>query len=120
MQMLRHFWDAAALVDSGAAARDERHMPCCTEAELGALWHGAGLCDIEVTGLTVAQRFADFDDFWRPFELRTGPAGALVAQLSPAQRDSLRALLRERTLGAGPDRPFGLTARAVAARGLVP
>jgi SAM-dependent methyltransferase len=65
--------------------------------------------------LTVVTAFTSFEDYWDPFLLGTGPAGAHVAHLSDAGRAALRAELEDH-LGQG---PFELTARARWVRGTV-
>ena len=120
MEMLRVFWDEAVAQDPKADARDEGHMPHCTEVELRQLWESAGLQNIEVAGLTIEQRFESFDDYWQPFLLKTGPAGAYVASLDPTGQAALRDRVRRRLLGDEPDRPFVLHSRAWAVRGQVP
>ena len=63
--------------------------------------------------VSVEQR--SFDDWWEPFTLGVGPAGAHVAGLEPSARDQLRELCR-RTVPAA---PFVVDARCWAARGVV-
>jgi hypothetical protein len=55
-----------------------------------------------------------FEDWWEPFTLGVGPAGAYTAGLDPPRRAALRERCRERM----PVAPFVLPARAWAARGL--
>lgn len=117
MKMLRVFWDEVTAVDPTADPRDERHMPHCTKDELLQLFRDGGLVEVEATALTIQQRFHSFDEYWAPFLLETGPAGAYVAQLSPEQRTALRERLRVRVLAGRPDQPFDLPARAWAVRG---
>ena len=120
MAMLRVFWDEAIALKPAMAARDERNMPFCRKAELGALWRANGLEDVSEDGPTIQTRFASFDDYWIPFLDRQGPAGAYMATLEAAEREQLRGKLRRRLLGEGPDRPIALTARAWVVRGRVP
>jgi SAM-dependent methyltransferase len=120
MEMLRVFWDEAVALRPDDDARDERHMRFCRRGELADLWRGRGLEAVEEQALTIETRFASFDDFWAPFLLKQGPAGAYVAALSPSDRVALEQRLRRRLLGAGPDRPIVLTARAWAVRGVAP
>lgn len=120
MEMLRVFWDEAIALHPDHAARDERNMPFCKPGELAMLWRAQGLRDVAEEGLTIETRFASFDDFWAPFLTKQGPAGAYVASLSAADRDALRARLRRRLLGDGPDRPLVMHARAWTVRGTVP
>jgi SAM-dependent methyltransferase len=117
MQMLRVFWDEALRFDAAAATRDEAHMPLCRRGELAALWRGEGLHDVEEISLQVTLRFSSFDDYWEPFRLGQGPAGAYVAQLPRERQKELGERLRRRLLDAEPDRRMELQARAWAVRG---
>jgi len=119
MQMLRVFWDEAIACDSGAAARDERHMPLCKRGELSALWRAHGLEHVEGQPLTIQLSFASFEDFWSPLLGGQGPAGAYVATLTATGREALRLRLRRRLLGDAPDRAITLQARAWAVKGTV-
>lgn len=115
MQMLRIFWDAVVALDAGAEHVNEKHMPLSRAGELASLWKEAGLRGVEERPLEIAMRFESFDDYWRPFLLGQGPAGAYVARLSAEGQAALRERLRER-LSARPG-GFELRARAWAARG---
>jgi len=116
MQMMRLFWDAAKDVDPAAASQDEglRFGDVSDPDPLRTCWTGAGLRDVEVTGIVVPTVFRDFADFWEPFEGGTGAAPAYAATLPVEQRDAIRDLLRSRLPQAG---PIELTARAWAVRG---
>jgi SAM-dependent methyltransferase len=120
MEMLRVFWDEAAALDPVAAARDEKHMPLCKKGELAAFFREAKLHAVTETALVVTLRFGSFDDYWEPFRLGQGPAGAYVAKLSSERQSLLRVRLRERLLGDGADRPIELGARAWAVKATVP
>jgi hypothetical protein len=65
--------------------------------------------------LTVTVRFATFDEWWEPFTLGVGPAGAYIARLDEAQRDSLRS----RCVQLLPPPPFEIAASAWCVRALV-
>ena len=117
MQMLRVFWDEAVRLDAAAATRDEAHMPLCKKGELAAAWRRAGLYDVRETSLGVTLRFGSFDDYWEPFRLGQGPAGAYVAQLPRERQTELGERLRRRLLGAEPDHPIELRASVWAVRG---
>jgi SAM-dependent methyltransferase len=120
MKMLRLFWNEAVALDTAAEPRDENRMPLCHEGELAGLWRSQGLDDVLQQPLDVTLRFESFDDYWAPFLLGQGPAGAYAASLPPERREQLRARLRERLLAGGPDRPFELQARAWVVKGRVP
>ncbi|GGM77128.1 methyltransferase [Lentzea pudingi] len=116
MRMMRLFWDAAKDVDPAAASRDEglRFSSVSAPGPLRALWAGAGLRDVEVTGIVVPTVFRDFDDFWSPFLGGAGAAPAYAATLPPEQLGAVRDLLRSRLPEHG---PIELTAKAWAVRG---
>lgn len=119
IRMLRLFWDAAVAVAPAVAEKmDERHMPLCRSGELAALWRANGLAQVEERPLTITTQFASFPDYWDPFLLGQGPAGAFVAKLNPEQQRGLRAELERRVSAAAPR--FALPARAWAVRGVVP
>ena len=119
MEMLRAFWDEAVALTPANAAKDERHMPLCRRGDLTALWRGEGLQDVVEEALTIETRFASFDDFWAPFLEKQGPAGGYAASLSAEDREALRLRLRQRLLGAGPDKVIVMHARAWAVRGTI-
>lgn len=120
MEMLRAFWDEAVALTPANASKDERNMPLCRRGDLTALWRDQGLQVVVEEGLIVETRFSSFDDFWTPFLERQGPAGAYAASLPAADREALRLGLRQRLLGAGPDKAIFMHARAWAVRGIVP
>jgi hypothetical protein len=118
MELIRHYWDAAACVDPTAAERglDERFALCHPES-LSAAFSEAGLRSVKLPAIDIDLRFADFDDYWQPFLAGQGPAPAHAMHLQPAQREGVRALLRER-LPVRPDGAVVLQARAWVARGM--
>jgi len=120
MEMLRVFWDEATALDPAVAERDEKDMPLCKPGELAALFRGAKLETVSETALVIQLHCRSFDDYWEPFGLGQGPAGAYVAALPPERQRALRERLRTRLLGSGADRPLEMRARAWAARGTVP
>lgn len=120
MRMLRVFWDAAAAVDPGTAGVDEARMRLCRAGELGRLWQHAGLKDVAERPLEIHMRFASLADYWDPFLLGQGPAGAYARKLDRERREALRGELRRRLGLTADDTPFSLPARAWAVRGIVP
>jgi len=58
---------------------------------------------------------ATFEEWWEPFTLGVGPAGAFAAGLDPALLDELR----ERCRALQPEPPFVVRAAAWTARGVV-
>lgn len=120
MQMMRHFWAAAADVDPAGAALDEgTRFPLCRPDPLRRLWLAAGLADVEVRGIEIPTEFASFDDFWRPFLGGQGAAPGYLAALPPSQQDAIRSALRDRVPTTA-DGSVALTARAWAVRGIRP
>jgi hypothetical protein len=92
MEMMRHFWDAAAELDPAAADLDEgRRFPMCQPVSLVDLFAGI-LGDVQVRPIDVPTHFCDFDDYWTPFLGGQGPAPGYAMSLS----DESRAALRER------------------------
>jgi SAM-dependent methyltransferase len=117
MRMLRVFFDAALALDP-SAPDEGRVMRFQDGEDLARLWSDTGLRAVETAPLDVAVEYADFDDYWLPFESGVGPAGAYCASLAPRQREALREECRRR-LGS-PSSPFTLSARAWAVRGSTP
>ena len=117
MEMLRVFWDEAVALDPRAEENDERHMRLSRAGELAALWR-EHLQNVADTALTMETQFSSFADYWSPFLLQQGPAGAHVATLSLDDRERLKLRLRQRLLGSRADGPITLRARAWAVRGI--
>jgi hypothetical protein len=119
MQFLRHFWDAAATVDSAARALDEgKRFALCHPDRLARLFHSGNLGDVCCDRIEIATTFANFRDYWQPFLGGTGPAPSYVASLDAERRAMLSRKLEE-TLPRGPDGTIAFTARAWAVRGTV-
>lgn len=114
MGMLRMFWDEAVALNREAEPRDERHMPLCSRGALAELWRDHGLHGVDEQALTIEMVFTSFDDYWQPFLLGQGPAGAYVTSLSEFDRRAVQSRLRLRWADGLP-----LTARAWAVRGVV-
>jgi SAM-dependent methyltransferase len=108
---LATFWRAVRDVDP--AARDETDLPGSREGHLASLFEAAGLHRVEASTLTVRSGFATFAEWWEPYELGVGPAGAYVAGLDPARREQLQA----RCAALLPAPPFEIEASAWAAVG---
>jgi SAM-dependent methyltransferase len=94
-------------------APDESELAGARQGHLAELLTAAGWIDVEDDALTVRVEHAAFDEWWEPFTLGVGPAGAFVAGLDGDATEELRAHLREH-LGEG---PIVIPARAWAARG---
>lgn len=118
MQLMRHFWNAAAALDPQARDQDEgRRFPICQPNPLRELFQNAGLKDVEVRPLDIATDFRDFDDYWTPFLGGQGPAPGYAMSLSAEQRLALRERIRT-GLPFAVDGSIPLVARAWAVRGL--
>ena len=119
MQMLRVFWDEVTALSPQADRLDEAHMRLCKQGELTSLWKEHGLANVSEVALAITMQFGSFDDYWSPFLLGQGPAGAYVRSLSKEDQSALEQRLRKRLLGGGPDRAIELPGRAWAVKGSV-
>jgi SAM-dependent methyltransferase len=120
MQLMRHFWDAAAALDPAALDLDEgRRFPICDLTKLARLFQEAGLAQVDGRAIDVPTVFRDFDDYWSPFLGGQGPAPAYAMSLGEDRRGALREHLRA-SLPTAVDGSIHLTARAWAARGHTP
>ncbi len=116
MPALETFWTAAASLDPTLGG--QLRLLGNGEGEIASLLRRAGLADVEQDELYASALYAGFDDWWRPFEIGVGPAGAYCKALSHPQQAALRAASHE-ALGK-PQGSFTLDARAWFARGTVP
>ena len=119
MRMLRVFWDAAVSIDPQAEKLDEKHMPLCRAGGLLQLWKQGGLKNVEERPLDITTRFENFRDYWDPFLLKQGPAGAYAASLDRDRLQKLRSEVKRRMSVTAENAPFGLPARVWAVRGVV-
>jgi SAM-dependent methyltransferase len=120
MGMLRTFWDAAADVDARAESLDEKHMPLCRAGELSHLWEQGGLQNVHEQSLDITMKFDSFPDYWEPFLLGQGPAGAYLRTVPPDRLQVLRSALKARLPLSSQTDAFILPARVWAVRGTVP
>ncbi len=119
-QFMRHFWNAAAALDSAALALDEgRLFPICSPDRLRDLFDTAGLLAVETTPIDIDTVFSDFDDYWRPFLGAQGPAPSYTMSLTETAREQLREHLRA-SLPFAVDGSIPLVARAWAVKGRKP
>lgn len=110
MGFIDAFWSAVAEVTPAASDLDEAsRFPFCTPDGLTALCKDAGLQDVQTTTLETETVFPDFEAFWHPFTLGTGPAPGYCSTLSEADLAALKHVL-ERTVGQ--EGPIRLPARA--------
>ena len=120
MRMLRVFWDAVVAMDPAAEKLDERRMPLCRAGELSELWQQGGLEAVRERSIDTQMRFASFADYWEPFLLGQGPAGAYARSRTPRQLTTLRGEIKRRLGISAEDRPIDLSGQAWAVRGVVP
>lgn len=107
------FWRAAR--ESDPNALDESRSAGGREGHLTALFEEAGLREIAETAHEASLELASFEDWWDPFTLGVGPAGAYAVGLDEDRREALR----ERCRALLPEPPFVLRTYAWAARGTV-
>ena len=109
---LSMFWKAVHQLEPGAVDQGERAGT--REGHLAELLRDAGLRDVEAGALSVTVVHPSFEDWWEPFTIGVGPAGAYVAGLDDVGRARLSELCR----AMQPPAPFDVTATAWTARGL--
>lgn len=107
------FWEAARRLDPAVAG--EAGLAGAQEGHLGQLFRAAGLRDVEQTALRVTVAHPSFEEWWDPFTLGVGPAGAHVVGLDADRRSALRDECRLLL----PAAPFVVNACAWVARGAV-
>ncbi len=117
MEMLRAFWDAAALIDP-LAPDEAMAMRFGRDGEIADLLESSGFIDVAETRLTVGSEYESFDELWSGFLAGIGTAGSYCVSLDEERRAALRQALFER-LGEPVGR-FELSATARSASGTVP
>jgi SAM-dependent methyltransferase len=104
------FWKVAVEIDPRTADLAEgKRFPFCTREGLADLCRDAGFALPAIEPIEIETSFADFEAFWQPFTLGTGPAPGWCASLDEDRRALLKARLADR-LGA--ETPIRLKARA--------
>jgi len=106
------YWKAAREVDPNLTGESERAGG--REGHLADLFEAAGLREVEQAELSATTEYETFEEWWYPYTLGVGPAGAHAQSLSP---DEL-AEVRKRCRRLLPEPPFAFTAYAWAVRGL--
>ncbi|MBA2460694.1 MAG: class I SAM-dependent methyltransferase [Actinobacteria bacterium] len=106
------FWQAARELDRDA--KDESGLSGARAGHLSELFEAAGLRRIEEAELSASVDYASFEEWWGPFTLGVGPAGAYARALGETELSALR----ERCRDLLPEPPFTLKAFAWAARSL--
>jgi SAM-dependent methyltransferase len=115
MTMLRVMREATRAAAPDAPLR--KALRGTREGDLGELFRGQGLADVEEGVISASAEYADFDDWWNPFMYGIGPHAAHVAALGEEQQAAIRTACFE--LLGSPVGPFTLDARAWFARGRV-
>jgi SAM-dependent methyltransferase len=119
VEFMRAFWDAATALDPAAQdLTEDKRFPFCTPEGLTGLAAQAGLPGAECAPIEAPAVFRDFDDFWRPFTLGTGPAPGYCASLAPNARERLRQRLSD-TLPRRPDGTIAFKVKAWAVKAVV-
>jgi SAM-dependent methyltransferase len=106
------FWQAAHELDPDV--KDESDLGGAREGHLAELFEAAGLREVDEAEISATVEYETFEEWWHPYTLGVGPAGAHARSL----RDEELAELRERCRQLLPEPPFALTAYAWAVRGL--
>lgn len=106
------FWNAVRSLDRDA--HDESGLAGARQGHLVELFHAAGLNDVEGGAIQVDVVHEAFDEWWTPFTLGVGPAGAYTVGLDSQRQAELRDRCAE-MLGPA---PFVVSARAWTARGV--
>lgn len=106
------FWKAARELDPDVA--DESQGAGARQGSLTELFKKAGLRKVEETAIAATVKHANFEEWWGPFTLGVGPAGAYTKKLDPDRR----AQLMEGCRRLLPPPPFEVAAWAWTARGL--
>lgn len=109
---LAAFWNAARSLDR--EAHDESGLAGTRQGHLTELFRAAGLDEVEEGAIQVDVVHETFEEWWAPFTLGVGPAGAYTARLGSQGQAELRNHCEE-MLGPA---PFVISARAWTARGL--
>jgi ubiquinone/menaquinone biosynthesis C-methylase UbiE len=116
----RMFWDTAAMLDPNAVDLRGKSLsrPITHQGGIAGEFEEAGLRNVKETVLTIAMNFADFQDFWAPFDGRESGFGMYVAGLDVGQKERFKSALRLAYLDGSSDGPRTYFANAWAARGL--
>ena len=114
MGFIDAFWKVAAELDPVARDLNEsQRFPFCTRDGLTELCAEAGLNSPLVAPIEVVTEFEDFEAFWHPFTLGTGPAPGYCMSLDEHRRAALKSRLET---AVGTNLPIALPARAWAAK----
>ena len=109
---LAAFWNAVHSLDR--EAHDESGLAGARQGHLTELFHAVGLDEVEEDAIQVDVVHETFEEWWAPFTLGVGPAGAYTARLDSQRQTELRNRCKEMLDPA----PIEISARAWTARGL--
>lgn len=109
------FWRVVRRFDASAG---EANVPGASAGDLSRLLKEAGLREVRESVLSVEVVVPTFEEWWHPFTLGVGPAGAYVNRLNEIERAGLRSALKEELVGDG-DGPVVVRAAAWAGVGTV-
>jgi ubiquinone/menaquinone biosynthesis C-methylase UbiE len=118
LEFVRAFWEAATSLDPRAFEfAENKRFEFCTPNGLTKLAANAGLQSIECSRIEVSTMFENFQDYWHPFTLGTGPAPGYCVSLEEDARERLRQKL-DANLSRQNDGSIALKARAWAIKGV--
>lgn len=100
------FW--RAVHDLDPAGPDESGLAGARAGHLAQLFATAGLTVVQDTEVTVTVRYESAEQWWEPYTLGVGPAGAYLVGLPDQQREALR----RRCVELLPPAPFAIEATA--------
>lgn len=119
MEMMRHFWDAAAEVDPASRALDSGpRFTICHPDPLRVLFEAHGLTSVDVIPIGIQQYFTDFDDYWIPFLSAQGSISGYLSGLNQNTLAAIRTQLQHQ-LPITEQGNLTLTSRAWAVKGSV-
>ncbi len=118
----RMLWDTVSAIDPAARATRDRIFanPLVLPEGLSSLFRQAGLSNVERRSLTIRMDFANFEDYWQPFQGGQGPVGRYFAELTPDLKGRIKHAVRDAYCSGAPDGARSLTATAWAVRATVP
>jgi ubiquinone/menaquinone biosynthesis C-methylase UbiE len=108
-----------AMKSLGMAVPSTPYPDASRQESMRAIWTQAGLRSVETRAIKVPIVYADFDDLWDSHQVPMGSFGAAIVALPPADKDRLKARLRE-TLPSGAGGRIAYEALVNAVKGRVP
>jgi SAM-dependent methyltransferase len=86
---------AVAMKSLGLASPAPPNVDASRRENMQAIWEQAGLQSVETQAIRIAVAYSSFDDFWDSNSVPGSVSGKAVSDLSPADRERLKARLRE-------------------------